>query len=106
MSKAILDLRGVVNDNLSRVHLSLQDLREHLVDVVGVSTFDSDAQGHFILLDLEVEGNLLDNLLLIDDQVVTQFKLARVLGQLGKFGEIDTKLDLIKDVVANRLLTL
>ena len=106
VAKAILDLGGVFDDNRSIVHLSLQDLREHLVDVVGVSTFDSDAQGHFILLDLEVEGNLLDNLLLIDDQVVTQFKLARVLGQLGKFCEVYTKLDLVKDVVANGLLTL
>ena len=89
MSKAILDLRGVVNDNLSRVHLSLQNLREHLVDIVGVSAFDSNAEGLLVLTNLEVEGNLLDNLLLVYDQVVTQFKFARVLGQLGKFGEVD-----------------
>ena len=59
-----------------------------------------------ILANLEVEGNLLDDLLLIDDQVVTQYKLARVLGELGKFSEVDAELDLVKDVVANWLLAL
>ena len=42
VSKAILDLGGVFNDSRSIIKLSLQDLREHLVDVVWVSTFDSD----------------------------------------------------------------
>ena len=43
VSKAILDLGGVFNDSRSIVKLPLQDLREHLVDVVGISAFDCDA---------------------------------------------------------------
>ena len=81
MAQAIADFRGVLNDSLSRVELTLQDLSEDLVDIVRVSTFDRDIECFLILLDLEVERNLLDDLLFVNDQIVTELFLTWVLSQ-------------------------
>jgi len=76
MAQTILDSGCILNDSLSRVKLTLQDLSENLVDIVRVSTFDSNIESFLILLDLEIERNLLDNLFLVNDQIVTELFLS------------------------------
>ena len=47
-----------------------QNLRQHLVDVVGISSIDGDLESLLVLLHLEQEWDFLDDLLLVLDQVV------------------------------------
>ena len=100
MAQSILDLRDDLDDSFAGVELPLEDLREDLVDIVRVTAIHSDLQGLVVLLHLQIEGNLLHDLLLVDDEVVTELLLARVLRQLGELRKVYAQLHLVQDVVA------
>ena len=100
MAQPILDLRDNLDDSFAGVELPLEDLREDLVDIVRVTAVHSDLQGLVVLLHLQIEGNLLHDLLLVDDEVVTELLLARVLRQLGELRKVYAQLHLVQDVVA------
>ena len=72
MSQSILDLRDDLDDGLAGVELPLEDLCEDLVDIVRITAIHSDLQGLVVLLHLQIEGNLLHDLLLVDDEIVTE----------------------------------
>ena len=99
MAQAIPHPRSDLNHLFKGVHLALQDLSEDLVDVVGVTTIDSDLQSLKVVSSLQIERNLLHDLLLVQDQEVGQLTFV-VLRQLGQLGEVDAKLDLVQNVVA------
>ena len=76
MSQSILDLRDNLDDSFAGVKFSLENLCEDLVDIVRITAIHSDLQGLVILLHLQIEGNLLHDLLLVDDEIVTELLLA------------------------------
>ena len=76
MAQSILDLRDNLDDSFAGVEFPLEDLREDLVDVVRVTAIHGDLQGLVVLLHLQVEGDLLHDLLLVDDEIVTELLLA------------------------------
>ena len=76
VSQSVLDLRDNLDDGLAGVELPLEDLCEDLVDIVGITAIHSDLQGLVVLLHLQIEGNLLHDLLLVDDEIVTELLLA------------------------------
>lgn len=50
VTKTVSDLSCDLNHSLSRVELALEDLREDLVDVIGVSVLDGDLKGSLVVL--------------------------------------------------------
>ena len=76
MAQSILNLRDDLDDSFTGVEFPLEDLCEDLVDIVGITAIHSDLQGLVVLLHLQIEGNLLHDLLLVDDEIVTELLLA------------------------------
>ncbi len=83
MTKTILDFSCDFNDQIKLIHLAFQDLGENFVDIVRITSIDCDFERFVIFLDLEIEGDLFHDLLLVKDQESGEVLLVLVLGKFS-----------------------
>ena len=94
MAESVFDADGDLDHFFERIHLAFENLSENLVDVVRVTSIHSNLESLQVVASLQIEGNLLDDLLLVQDQKVAKL-LPMVLSKLSQLGKVNSKLYLI-----------